>query len=177
MANLTIKHKRIIWDESAMSDQCFRQTWTTWYHWIEMGAARTRAPAVTNYDVHSPAWGDARASSPSGGAMEAPALSHRPSWSPIDPAQVSMFWLSATLSFYSPLALHPLYVGRSYLASVYSPWHARTTVIAPPSSHVNLPTHYWWFTLTSSMFSPFTFPFISIDHTSHAPTSPTFSFS
>ncbi len=45
---------------------------------IFVGAARTRAPSATNYDVHSPAWGDARANSPSGSAMEAPALGHRP---------------------------------------------------------------------------------------------------
>jgi hypothetical protein len=54
-----------------------------------------------------------------------------------------MFGLSATLPFYSPLALHPMYVGHSNLACVLhprSPSHARTIVIAPPSSHVNLPT-------------------------------------
>ena len=78
---------------------------------FEKGAARTRAPAATNYDVHSPAWGDARANSPSGSAMEAPALSHRPCWSPIDPAQVSMFICCSHHSLYTSLPLRPLYVG------------------------------------------------------------------
>ena len=60
-----------------------------------------------------PQWGDARANSPSGSAMEAPALSHRPCWSPIDPAQVSMFWRCSQPSIYSSLPLRPLYVGQT----------------------------------------------------------------
>ena len=89
---------------------------------IGKGAARTRAPAATNYDVHSPAWGDARANSPSGSAMEAPALSHRPCWSPIDPAQVSMFICCSHHSLYTSLLVRPLYVGyiHSHTLCVYT---------------------------------------------------------
>jgi len=42
------------------------------------GAARTRTPSTTNYDVHSPTWGDGRpAHQPS--AMWATDLGHGPS--------------------------------------------------------------------------------------------------
>ncbi|KAL5994772.1 hypothetical protein ACLOJK_024827 [Asimina triloba] len=45
---------------------------------INDGAARTRTPSATNYDVHSPSWGDGRAAHlPS--AMEAAAIGHPPS--------------------------------------------------------------------------------------------------
>jgi hypothetical protein len=51
-----------------------------------VGAARTRSPATTNYDVHSPTWGDGRETLlPS--AMEAASLGNRPSCSPIDPSR------------------------------------------------------------------------------------------
>ncbi|KAG0546979.1 hypothetical protein BDA96_01G039400 [Sorghum bicolor] len=41
-------------------------------------AARTRTPSTTNYDVHSPSWGDGKpAHSPS--AMRATDLGHGPS--------------------------------------------------------------------------------------------------
>jgi hypothetical protein len=29
LANLMIKHKRVNWDESAISNQCFRESWPT----------------------------------------------------------------------------------------------------------------------------------------------------
>ncbi|KAK8524940.1 hypothetical protein V6N12_029791 [Hibiscus sabdariffa] len=50
------------------------------------GAARTQAPAATNYDVGSPSWGDLRAA-PLPSAMEVTALGHESSRSPIDPVQ------------------------------------------------------------------------------------------
>ena len=79
--------------------------------------------------------------SPSGSAMEAPALSHRPCWSPIDPAQVSMFSQRSAPSFYSYLALHPLYVGYSLMYSfwqwclILSPWHTTTSTTNPILTH------------------------------------------
>ena len=86
-----------------------------------------------------PHWGDARANSPSGSAMEAPALSHRPCWSPIDPAQVSMFSWNSQPSIYSSFPPCPLYVGQiedilylhfsiSALFCIYSPWPMTHTV-------------------------------------------------
>jgi hypothetical protein len=66
-----------------------------------MEAARTRSPATTNYDVHSPTWGDGRDTLlPS--AMEAASLGNRPSCSPIDPVQVSMFDDCNPVAFYIP---------------------------------------------------------------------------
>jgi len=54
-----------------------------------VGAARTHTPSTTNYDVHSPTWGDDKpVLLPS--AMEATNLGHDPSWSAIDPVQVSI---------------------------------------------------------------------------------------
>ncbi|CAA7410504.1 unnamed protein product [Spirodela intermedia] len=47
-------------------------------NWIWVGAARTQAPAGTNYDVHSPTWGDGRRA-PLLSAMEAANLGHEPS--------------------------------------------------------------------------------------------------
>lgn len=45
---------------------------------IEMaGAARTRTPSVTNYDVHSATWADGRTGLPPS-AMWAPNLGHEP---------------------------------------------------------------------------------------------------
>nr|DAD32261.1 TPA_asm: hypothetical protein HUJ06_011112 [Nelumbo nucifera] len=45
-------------------------------HWV--GAARTRTPALTNYDVHSPTWGDVKLA-PLLSAMEVAHLGHGPS--------------------------------------------------------------------------------------------------
>ncbi|PUZ78135.1 hypothetical protein GQ55_1G428600 [Panicum hallii var. hallii] len=42
------------------------------------GAARTRTPSTTNYDVHSPTWGDGRPAHPPS-AMWATDLGHEPS--------------------------------------------------------------------------------------------------
>jgi hypothetical protein len=62
------------------------------------GAARTRTPSTTNYDVHSATWTDGRpALLPS--AMEATDLGHAPSWSRIDPVQVSAFLRCLPTSF------------------------------------------------------------------------------
>ncbi|CAA6672694.1 unnamed protein product [Spirodela intermedia] len=44
----------------------------------ETGAARTQAPADTNYDVHSPTWGDVRRAPPLS-AMWVANLGHEPS--------------------------------------------------------------------------------------------------
>ena len=52
------------------------------------GAARTQAPTVTNYDVGSITWTDLK-QAPLRSAMEVTSLGHGPSWSPIDPVQVS----------------------------------------------------------------------------------------
>jgi hypothetical protein len=64
------------------------------------GAARTQAPTITNYDVDSTTWADLRRA-PLLSAMEATSLGHGPSWSPIDPVQVSMFEWRSLLLFYS----------------------------------------------------------------------------
>ncbi|RCV08822.1 hypothetical protein SETIT_1G357700v2 [Setaria italica] len=42
------------------------------------GAARTRTPSATNYDIHSPTWGDGRPAHPPS-AMWATDLGHGPS--------------------------------------------------------------------------------------------------
>nr|TKV90537.1 hypothetical protein SEVIR_9G035700v2 [Setaria viridis] len=42
------------------------------------GAARTRTPSATNYDVHSPTWGDGKPAHPPS-AMRATDLGHGPS--------------------------------------------------------------------------------------------------
>ena len=66
---------------------------TSWMEYNEnlsqiwAGAARTRTPSITNYDVHSPTWGDGRPGPPPS-AMRAPDLGHEPSCSPIDPVQI-----------------------------------------------------------------------------------------
>jgi hypothetical protein len=54
------------------------------------GAARTRTPSITNYDVHSTTWVDGKPALLRC-AMEATDLGHEPSWSLIDPVQVSAF--------------------------------------------------------------------------------------
>ena len=59
-----------------------------------VGAARTQPPLPQIMTPHSPTWGDGKpVLLPS--AMEATNLSHGPSWSPIDPVQVSMFFLTS----------------------------------------------------------------------------------
>ncbi|PKI71652.1 hypothetical protein CRG98_007975 [Punica granatum] len=50
------------------------------------GAARTQAPAATNYDVGSTTWADLRLA-PLPSAMKVTILAHGPSWSPIEPVQ------------------------------------------------------------------------------------------
>jgi len=72
------------------------------------GAARTQAPTSTNYDVHSPTWGDVRlARCPS--AMRTANLGHGLSWSPIDPVQVSNFFCPSACCFiihpFTPLSI------------------------------------------------------------------------
>ena len=62
------------------------------------GAARTQAPTTTNYDVGSATWADLR-KAPLQSAMEVTSLGHRPSWSSIDPAQVSMLFNAIHFTF------------------------------------------------------------------------------
>ncbi|KAG6468993.1 hypothetical protein ZIOFF_073690 [Zingiber officinale] len=51
------------------------------------GAAQARTPSVTNYDVHSPTWGDGKPT-PLRSAMEAVDLGH-------EPLEIRMaFWVS-----------------------------------------------------------------------------------
>ncbi|GKV25267.1 hypothetical protein SLEP1_g34728 [Rubroshorea leprosula] len=64
----------------------------TTLYWVLVGAARTQAPAATNYDVGSPTWGDLRRVHLLS-AMEATHLGHGPSWSPIDPVQLFLTFL------------------------------------------------------------------------------------
>ena len=118
------------------------------------GAARTRAPAATNYDVHSPTVGRCLGqNSPSGSAMEAPALNHRPCWSPIHPAQVSMFSQRSAPSIYSYSSLHPLYVGYSLMYSFWrwccclaSLWDTTTST----TNHIV--THWFLYVLYMCMY-------------------------
>ncbi|KAA8550783.1 hypothetical protein F0562_002467 [Nyssa sinensis] len=51
-----------------------------------IGAARTQAPTITNYDVGSATWTDLRRA-PLPSAMEIANLGHGPWCSPIDPVQ------------------------------------------------------------------------------------------
>lgn len=57
-------------------DSRLRPTEDLIWHWV--GAARTRTPSTTNYDAHSPTWGDGRAGHPPR-AMGAADLGHVPS--------------------------------------------------------------------------------------------------
>ena len=66
------------------------------------GAARTQAPTSTNYDVHSPTWGDVRLTR-CRSAMRTANLGHGLSWSPIDPVQVSKFLCPVACCF----IIHP----------------------------------------------------------------------
>ncbi|THU70064.1 hypothetical protein C4D60_Mb08t21100 [Musa balbisiana] len=60
---------------SITSSHCSGTTFNRHYNWV--GAARTRTPSATNYDVHSPTWGDGKpVHLPS--AMEATGLGHEP---------------------------------------------------------------------------------------------------
>ena len=78
-------------------------------------AARTQAPTSTNNDVGSPTWGDLRQVHLQS-AMEATYLGHGPSWSPIDPIQVSMLLSSPVHILYKRCS--------SLLVSVLSVWYS-----------------------------------------------------
>ena len=80
-----------------------------------IGAARTQAPTSTNNDVGSPTWGDLRQVHLQS-AMEATYLGHGPSWSPIDPIQVSMLLSSPVHILYKRCS--------SLLVSVLSVWYS-----------------------------------------------------
>jgi len=67
---------------------------------IGRGRANAYPPSTTNYDVHSPTWGDGKPARPQR-AMRATDLGHGPSCSPVDPVQVSMEKRSTGRSSYS----------------------------------------------------------------------------
>ena len=78
---------------------------------IGIGTARTQVPTTTNYDAGSPTWGDLRRA-PLLSAMEVTSLGHGPSWSPIDPIQVSTF----------PVAAWPILILRTcFFSFVFTP--------------------------------------------------------
>ncbi|KXG37723.1 hypothetical protein SORBI_3001G115200, partial [Sorghum bicolor] len=57
---------------------CYIQAQGPKFNLLELaGAARTRTPSTTNYDVHSPSWGDGRPARPPS-AMWATGLGHGP---------------------------------------------------------------------------------------------------
>ena len=66
------------------------------------GAARTQAPTATNYDVGCSTWEHLR-QAPLLSAMEVTNLGHGPSWSPIDPIQVSMLLILIPFHFITTL--------------------------------------------------------------------------
>ena len=121
----------------------FGLTFRVWFDWLRRGPREREPPLPQIMTCTLPHWGDARANSPSGSAMEAPALSHRPCWSPIDPAQVSMFSWNSQPSIYSSFPPCPLYVGQiedilylhfsisALFVSIHSPW-PMTHALQPP---------------------------------------------
>ncbi|RWW73733.1 hypothetical protein BHE74_00018358 [Ensete ventricosum] len=76
---LSIEH--LIWSRLAKSKKRYKDELTNQTDspvaQIWVGAARTRTPSGTNYDVHSPAWGDGKPEHLRR-AMEAASLGHRP---------------------------------------------------------------------------------------------------